>query len=296
MSNPSTITDFDTRTADLPFVKADIGYVGDIRGLPLLDLAHPERTNLVFNPALCRIYDARPIKDRFSLDVEGFAFFSSPSELVLSPAFRDLHIVHQVKMHPLNASYHQDVCERLRELSGAREVVALGSGLILRTGGGVAKQSWAGPAGFAHLDFTTPSAHLFLSQALADGRGGIAPFGRFTMLQTWRVITPPPQPNTLAICDGRTVPQEEVVVMELRAGPLTEPGTCLNSRLCYPNPIHRWYYLSDMQFDEVMVFKGFDSAEPDSMNATHAAFVNPAVGPGAVPRDSIEARYFAFYD
>ena len=47
--------------------------------------------------------------------------------------------------------------------------------------------------------------------------------------------------------------------------------------------------------DEVLVFKGFDSACPDAMNAMHTAFDDETVV-RAVPRGSIECRFIALYD
>jgi len=46
---------------------------------------------------------------------------------------------------------------------------------------------------------------------------------------------------------------------------------------------------------ELLVFKGYDSEIPLAMNAMHTAFDNPAAGPNAIPRESIEARFFAFF-
>lgn len=35
---------------------------------------------------------------------------------------------------------------------------------------------------------------------------------------------------------------------------------------------------------------------PDAMNAMHTAFDNPGAGPNAIPWESIEARFFAFFE
>ena len=50
-----------------------------------------------------------------------------------------------------------------------------------------------------------------------------------------------------------------------------------------------------MTVDEVLVFKGFDSACPDAMNAMHGAFGLPEAT-GANPRGSVEARFIALYE
>jgi hypothetical protein len=55
-----------------------------------------------------------------------------------------------------------------------------------------------------------------------------------------------------------------------------------------------WYYFSRCAVDDVIVFKGFDTAMEDQ-TVYHTAFVNSQAGPRAVPRSSIEVRLFAFW-
>ena len=74
------------------------------------------------------------------------------------------------------------------------------------------------------------------------------------------------------------------------------PGKCFEFRLCKYREGHDWYYLSAMEPDDVILFKGYDSRFPRAMNAMHSAFDNPLAGPDAPPRHSIEARFLAFYE
>ena len=62
------------------------------------------------------------------------------------------------------------------------------------------------------------------------------------------------------------------------------------------NPNHRWFYVRDMQADELLVFKCWDSARSGPSRYTaHTGFVNPEAPPDAVPRESIEVRTVAIY-
>ncbi|HSV46117.1 MAG TPA: CmcJ/NvfI family oxidoreductase [Ramlibacter sp.] len=282
--------------AALPHVTATINYAGPMDGRPLFDLLEPSRTNLNFEPHTVRIHDVRGARDRFSLDVEGFAFIDCPSRYAGRPEMRDLNMTHQVQGNEVNRAYHAEVAERLKALTGAREIVAQTSGLIVRTTGGAKKQSWAGPATFVHLDYTPKTAKMFLDIALREEDRQVADYRRFAVYQTWRAISPTPQPNTLAVCDGRSVPPSDAIVWDNRLGPEEVPGTCFESRLCRGRDSHQWYYLSNMTMDDLLVFKGFDSDAPEAMNAMHTSFDHPDVPAGAAPRESLESRFFAFYD
>jgi hypothetical protein len=62
------------------------------------------------------------------------------------------------------------------------------------------------------------------------------------------------------------------------------------------NPDQRWFYLSDLTPDDVVVFKGSDSDPAAPFGCLHGAFKQPTPPVGAVPRASVEARVFAFFD
>ena len=62
------------------------------------------------------------------------------------------------------------------------------------------------------------------------------------------------------------------------------------------NRAHRWYYFPDMQTDEALVFKVYDSATNGVARFTaHGAFDLPSAPAGAPPRQSIEVRTMTFF-
>ena len=64
-------------------------------------------------------------------------------------------------------------------------------------------------------------------------------------------------------------------------------------RIAAENPNIRWYYFSQLApRKQVIVFKGYDTANPDQ-TVFHTAFKNP--DPTALPRSSVETRVFAFW-
>jgi hypothetical protein len=279
----------------LSSVEVTLNYAGPTNGKPYFGLEAYE-SNISFEPHQVQIYDARLIQDQFSLDREGFALVKHTCAAISDPRIRTANATHEMGRSEVNDAYHREVAEFLRRLTGAREVIGQKSGLIVRTSLQAKKRTWAPPAGFVHLDFTPEAAEMFRDISIEAEDVRIAPYRRFAIYQTWRVLSQPPQDNSLAICDGRSVPASDAVVFHAVVGPKGVPGSEFDARMCKYRPDHGWYYFSNMSSDEVLVFKGYDSEDPHAMNAMHTAFDNPAAGPNAVPRESIEARFFAFFD
>jgi hypothetical protein len=62
------------------------------------------------------------------------------------------------------------------------------------------------------------------------------------------------------------------------------------------NPDHVWYYFPNMQRNEAIVFKTFESEKDGRARWTaHCAFDDPTSPPDAPPRESIEMRTLAFF-
>ena len=61
------------------------------------------------------------------------------------------------------------------------------------------------------------------------------------------------------------------------------------------NPAHRWLYFSDMQRDEVLVFKRHDTDPSEPHHVPHSGFSDPRVAPGGEPRASVEMRTIAYW-
>lgn len=277
-------------------IRTTLNYAGDIQGRARFDVPDPSSTNLVLASHEVELHDVRSCGRAPSLDGEGFAFVKHEMPVALLAEIREANLTHQRALGAASLAYQQALGDFIRRLTGAREVVAQSTGLIVRTSERAATRSWALPAAFVHLDYTARSAAQFRDWSLAHEGRVIAPFRRMAVFQTWRAISPAPQDSLLAVCDGSTVPPEDAIVMDAVVGPEGEPGAFFESRLCRHRASHRWLYLSDMAPDDLIVFKGFDSDVPAAMNAMHTAFANPLAGPDAVPRESIEARFFAFFD
>ena len=80
--------------------------------------------------------------------------------------------------------------------------------------------------------------------------------GRFAMINVWRSITDTPVTvHPLALCDGRSIDPNDLVVFELhykdRIG---------ENYFAKHAPAHRWYYYPKMTSEEALLIKQWDSA------------------------------------
>jgi hypothetical protein len=118
------------------------------------------------------------------------------------------------------------------------------------------------------------------------------------IIQTWRALSEPPQDVPLAICDCRTLDEADI---SRRTGVLApENSVGMPSQTFYVGGIHynstqRWYYYSNMKPNELLVFTGYDTDRPSSAKVAHAAFDNRATHPAANARESVEARFYVYY-
>jgi len=115
----------------------------------------------------------------------------------------------------------------------------------------------------------------------------IRSYSRLMIVQAWRAVSPPPQDVPLALCDRASVRDEDIVIHDY----VSDLGNDWESCLLHHSPFHRWYYFPDMTADELILFKGYDSESRCNARAAHVGFDNRRAQPGAVPRQSIEARF-----
>ena len=150
-------------------------------------------------------------------------------------------------------------------------------------------RSWMGTSAFAHIDFTRDQIDEFLGRTFRSMGISRDISGRIAMIQTWRPITPAPQDHPFALCDGRTVAPEDIIAAEVH-GPA---GERFRAVAAHYNPAHRWSFFPDMDEEEVIIWKGYDS-QGDPLNVLHSSFWDTTVE-NPVPRGSVECRFVAFF-
>jgi hypothetical protein len=114
---------------------------------------------------------------------------------------------------------------------------------------------------------------------------------RFAIVNVWRSIAGPVLNHALTLCDAATVRPDDLVSVERRA---EERIGELQVALHHPG--QRWYYFPEMQMDEALLFKTFDSATDGRARFTiHTSFEDPGAAADAAPRESIETRCLVFF-
>lgn len=146
------------------------------------------------------------------------------------------------------------------------------------------------PATLVHNDYTARSGFVCLDENMGDEAEQLAK-GRFQIMNVWRPLVDPVENFPLALCDVRSIDEDDMVEAERRA-----PNHIGAISLAVYNPGHRWYYFSAMCPDEVLLFKTFDSIhDGNTLCSIHTAINLPDAPADAKPRESIESRAFVFY-
>ena len=269
-----------------PVVDTWMNYAGDIKGRARVDVVDWSRTNLVLDRRDVRLHDGRAVADELSLDREGFVLVS-----------HDCGISEATDLAAQAQAYLASVGALLQRMSGAALVLPQGKGLLKRHAERANVEGAIGPSRWAHMDYTQAAAHKWVGwiEQWQDRR--LDQYPRFAIYQTWRCISPPPQDNTLVLCDASTIRAEDCLTFDacLRE-PFDEPGNQFESQLCRYDPDHRWYYFPDLTPDELIVFKAYDSDHARWAQALHNSADIPGLPADAAPRVSIEARFFGFFE
>lgn len=114
---------------------------------------------------------------------------------------------------------------------------------------------------------------------------------RMLVINTWRsVIDEPLERFPIALIDRRTIDRGRLQTALIGREPSGQPRGGIEVLNAEHDPRHRWYYYPHVTADEVIVWKGFDSAEVPAQPNMHSAFDAPETPPDAAQRRSIEVR------
>ncbi|GAA5899806.1 hypothetical protein JCM5296_004225 [Sporobolomyces johnsonii] len=155
------------------------------------------------------------------------------------------------------------------------------------------------PVSFVHVDQTPESGRRrVLRHGGEDGERLLR--GRAQIINVWRPLRGPVLDTPLAVADARTlVPDEDLVSSRLvypSEGPDAQPeGETFQIKW---SERHKWYYLSEMQPDEILLLKCWENRPDGGVRTPHTAFIDPRyVGRDDIPlRQSIEVRALVFHE
>lgn len=226
------------------------------------------------------VRNARPLVDELSLDKEGFTLVRHKTSCA---NVRDPEIMRD--------RYLEEMVPFIKDYFHASQVVPKRNGVVIRRADG-SSGTGAPISKTAHVDYA-PVAGPMLAAAENQEQGiPIRPYSRLMVIQAWRALSPPPQDFPLVLCDAATIVDTDMVVADYSRN---EPNWHKSWSLHF-NPDQRWYYFPEMTADELILFKGYDSATHYNLRSAHTAFDDRHAYPNAKPRESVEARFFVYYD
>jgi hypothetical protein len=273
-------------TERLPFVEGVLNYLAPMAEKPM-NLAYdpgpgvPRSTGRP-EPHAMPIRDARPVADRLSLDLEGLALVEQRS------AVKDFYDEEE-----LRRVYYPEAERLVAEATGASRVLVFDHTIRRRIWGGIDRSPGTPrqPVTVVHNDYTVKSGPQRVRDLMRDEADELLR-RRFEIINVWRPIRGPLRDAPLAICDATSVAFADFVPSDL----VYRDRTGETYRVRY-NPAHRWFYVPEMQTDEAVLIKCYDSAEDGRARFTaHTAFEDPTASADVRPRESIELRTLVFHN
>jgi hypothetical protein len=274
-------------------VEATLNYLEPREG-PVEVRAYPPNSGLetvrpASQPQRVAIRDARAFAERLRLDEHGFELHAQRSSFV---DYYDAQLV--------VSYYYSEVSNLLRALTSALTVIVFDHNVRSAVRAERGEPGVRMPVDQVHNDYTLGSGPRRKQQVL-EAAGRLDLMGRHVaFVNLWRPIIGPVLDNPLAVCEAHSVAPADLVatsIMHFGEGDLAQPrhrGEIYSVRYA---PSHRWVYVSEMQPEELLLLKGYDSREDGRARfVPHTGFQNPARPAEVVPRESIEARTLVVYD
>lgn len=275
----------DDRTLHLPYVEAELNYLAPIGERPRNYTFDPPpgvaRSNVVQEAHRMPIHDLRRVGAGASLDLQGFDLLRHSS------AVRDFYDENEVR-----TIYYPEAERLLAELTGASRVFVFDHTVRRRIQGAEDRSADQPrqPVPRVHVDHTERSGPQRVRDLMVDEAETLLR-GRVQIINVWRPIRGPLRDAPLAVADARTVAAADLVPSDL----IYRERTGETYAVTY-NPAHRWFYVPDMQPNEALLLKCYDSMKDGRARFTpHTAFEDPTAPPDRLPRESIELRTLVFH-
>ena len=269
----------------LPSVRATMNYSVD-NGVPIDYYFYEPDPGLKLNPPgtdahEVAIHDGRTAASSFSLDREGFEL--KPFD----PGFQAFDDDEAVK-----SIFYAQVVQFVKASTGAKRVVVFDHTIRKRLPADLKVQTTVQrPAVMlVHSDYTVNSGPQRVRDVVPDDAEALLT-GRVAFYNVWKPLYEPVEELPLAMVDAASDSDEDMLIMELKYRERTGEIYVMRH-----NPAHRWIYFSNMQPNEALLLKTYDSeTDGRARFMGHSAFEDPTTPPNAKKRESIEVRTMAFF-
>jgi hypothetical protein len=267
-------------------VRSTLNYTVDTGEKPVTKSNSPGQVRVTENTGK---YQAREVTIQngrlhggaFSLDREGFALVRHETKM------KNFYDEAEVK-----AVYYPEIEQLVKQCTGASRVLVFDHTVRMEDDALREEKFASRPVRSVHNDYTEWSGPQRVRDLLPKEQAEALLQRRFSVIQVWRPVRNPVVSAPLAIADSQSIAAKDLVGTERRYP--DRVGEIYH--LTY-NADHRWYYFPDMQTDEAIVFKCYDSMKDGRARwSAHAAFDDPNSPANAPARESIEMRTLAFFD
>ena len=185
--------------------------------------------------------------------------------------------------------YKRDLSEFLKELFSYKyiEIFDITKRSNKNTGA-TNKDGPRQPADRAHVDYTSNSG-LIRAQQILKNKFPDFHKHRIIQLNVWRPTCSKVMSSPLAIADGRSINQKDLIATDQifpdRIGEIYH--------LAFDEK-QKWYWVSEMKENEALIFKGWDNNNTEKIikHTPHTSFNVPGQNIDKYPRESVEARVF----
>jgi hypothetical protein len=219
------------------------------------------------------------VLDDLSLDVNGFVLVSHQT------AVKDFYDPEEVKR-----VYYPEVDRLLREVTRAERTLVFDHVVRNPQLAARGEKDAREPGRIVHNDYSFRSAPQRVREHLPEEADRLLQ-NRFAEINVWRAIKGPLQDAPLALCDARSIALSDAVPSDL-----VYPHRVGETLGFVFNPSHRWFFFPNMQPNEALMLKCYDSKEDGRARFTaHSGFDDPASPPHMAPRESIEVRALVFF-
>src|SRR5262249_34566372 len=229
-------------------VEAELNYVAPGTARPRTYTFDPpagvSRSTVINEPHTVEIRNARLLPSHPSLDDQGFGWVRHRSEV--GNFFNDEEV---------RRVYYPEAELLLTNLTGADRVLVFDHTVRRRLAGAADRQADAPrqPVSRVHVDHTERSGPQRVRDLLPHDAEKLLR-GRVQIINAWRPIRGPLRDTPLAVCDARNVKMEQLVPSDL----LYRDRVGETYSVIF-DPTHRWFYLPEMEPDEVLLLKCYDS-------------------------------------
>ena len=226
------------------------------------------------------VADMRAVEDELSIDREGFELHRYMTKV------DDLYDEVAIK-----TNYYAEIKSLLMERFDASQVHIFD---VTRrsdaTGGAHNPDGLRKPATRVHVDYTVRSGPQRARDVFGEQeyKRLIRVGAHIFQINVWRPITGPVENSPLALADAASIAEDELVATDQvfadRVGEIYHIAHSVTQH---------WYYASQMDRDEVILIKGWDSIDDGrALFTPHGALETIESRHNILPRESIEVRTF----